>query len=120
MNRVIEIIRFIGDFLYIMCRPRLATLLNVHYRLSSKNIVFASARTHCIVYANPVFLKRLGRSEKEFRTKAFLEFVHPEDKGPTLDQMARLADGDPTVNVYQSLSKIERKLYQRYVDRCHY
>lgn len=80
-----------------MCKPRLATLLNVHYRLSSKNIVFASARTHCIIYANPVFLKRIGRSEKEFRTKAFLDFVHPEDKGPTLDQMAKLADGDPTV-----------------------
>ena len=38
---------------------------------------------------NPTCLKDLGYTEKELISKPFIDFVHPDDRKPTLDEMAK-------------------------------
>ncbi len=47
---------------------------------------------------NPAFAATLGWSEAELLTKPFVEFVHPEDRGATRVETARLASGQQTLN----------------------
>ncbi|MEM9494155.1 MAG: PAS domain S-box protein, partial [Myxococcota bacterium] len=53
---------------------------------------------------NPAFHHILGRSEEELLSRQFLDWVHPDDIGPTQDALVDLADGDQIIgfeNRYQ-------------------
>ena len=77
----------------VILKPQLTGLLHVFFRHYWRSIVFANARTGRIVYANPSFLKGTGWKLRDFRAKAFIDFVHDEDKKSTLDLMSELKDG---------------------------
>jgi len=51
------------------------------------------ARIHSV---NPAWTRQLGWSEAELIGHSFMEFVHPDDHGTTLQEVAALADGVPT------------------------
>jgi serine/threonine-protein kinase len=46
---------------------------------------------------NQNFTRLLGYSESELTSKRFLEFVHPEDREKTTEEMRRLSKGEPTI-----------------------
>lgn len=47
---------------------------------------------------NPAFERVLGYPEKELLSRPFLELVHPEDRAATVQELERLAAGDPVVD----------------------
>lgn len=46
---------------------------------------------------NPAFPKLLGYSEKEFLSKPFHHFVHPDDINPSVGQLSKNSEGLPTL-----------------------
>jgi len=53
---------------------------------------------------NPAFEKTLGYSCEELKSRSFLEFVHPDDREATLNELNRLSNGEPAIqfeNRYQ-------------------
>jgi PAS domain S-box-containing protein len=46
---------------------------------------------------NPAFERNLGYCLEELKEKPFLDFVHPEDRGPTLKEMEKLSQGEVTL-----------------------
>jgi PAS domain S-box-containing protein len=46
---------------------------------------------------SPAFTETLGFSEKEFLSQPFINFVHPDDKKATIDNMEPLARGIPII-----------------------
>jgi len=47
---------------------------------------------------NPAFERTLGFSAEELLSRSFLDFVHPEDRQKTVDEIERLKQGIPTVD----------------------
>ncbi len=46
---------------------------------------------------NPAFESRLGYKSQELLTTPFLDFIHPDDKAATLDELAKLSQGTPSI-----------------------
>jgi PAS domain S-box-containing protein len=46
---------------------------------------------------NPAWERTLGFTIEELKSRPFIEFVHPDDRGRTLDQNARVRAGDQAV-----------------------
>jgi len=49
-------------------------------------------------HVNPAFTRTLGYREEDLLSKAFVEFVHPDDVEPTNAEVMRLAEGLDTVD----------------------
>ncbi len=47
---------------------------------------------------NPAFVKALGWTEEQLLAQPFLDLVHPEDLEPTREEIAKLAQGIPTIS----------------------
>jgi PAS domain S-box-containing protein len=47
---------------------------------------------------NPAFVRALGWSEEELLEQPFYDLVHPEDLAPTEKEVAKLAEGIPTIS----------------------
>ncbi len=62
---------------------------------------------------NPAFERILGWSTEELLSRKFIDFVHPDDVKKTEDEIARLAQGLPTIsfeNRYMCLDGTEKQL----------
>ena len=86
----------IVEFLRVSLKWRFAGVLYSFFRIYWRGIVFASARTHKIVYANKVFLDATGYTIRDFRKRKFLDFIHPDDYERTIQVMSSLVEGTPT------------------------
>ena len=49
-------------------------------------------------HVNPAFERTLGFTSEELLAKPFVEFVHPDDRQRTLDELQNLSEGRDTVN----------------------
>jgi len=47
---------------------------------------------------NPAFQNKLGYTEAELLSRSFIEFVHPDDRESTLDEVRKLSTGTPAVH----------------------
>ncbi len=47
---------------------------------------------------NPAWSELLGYTEQELLSRPFLDFVHPDDIQPTLMEVEKLANGEPTIS----------------------
>src|SRR5690242_2511640 len=47
---------------------------------------------------NPAWEKTLGYTHEELRSRPYLDFVHPEDRGPTIFEARKLAEGVQTIS----------------------
>ncbi len=56
---------------------------------SSADLMVIADPNGCFKKINPACLESLGYSEAEILVKPFIEFVHPDDRQATLDEMAR-------------------------------
>ncbi len=46
------------------------------------------------IKVNPSFSKLLGYTEEDLMSKSFLEYVHPDDKEKTIQELGKLSDGE--------------------------
>lgn len=49
-------------------------------------------------HVNPAFEQKLGHTTTTLMAQPFIEFVHPDDRQSTLDEVGRLSTGIPTVH----------------------
>ncbi len=66
------------------------------FELSLDLLCFANTEGY-FLKVNPAFMATLGWTEQELLACRFLDFVHPDDLQSTLDQLAQLAAGVPTI-----------------------
>ncbi len=83
-----------------------------YFDLSLDMLCIASYDGH-FKRVNPAFERILGWSTEELLNRKFLEFVHPDDLKKTEEEIARLAQGLPTIsfeNRYMCLDGTEKRL----------
>jgi len=69
------------------------------FDLSIDMICIADIKTNFFRKINPSFGNTLGYSDEELLAKPFIDFIHPDDKAPTLDVIAKkLSLGIPVIN----------------------
>jgi len=52
----------------------------------------------CYSHINPSFMHLFGFPEEELLTRSYLDFLHPEDRTPTLKKIGELVDGRTVTN----------------------
>ncbi|WP_348532457.1 PAS domain S-box protein [Rhizobium sp. 18065] len=67
------------------------------WRLSTEIMLVADVNG-VVTAANPAFLLLLGQTERWLLGKSFMDFVHPDDRRATLDELEKLAQGARTLN----------------------
>ena len=67
------------------------------FTLSLDMVCIADGDGH-FIRVNPAFETTLGHSAAELLARPFLDFVHPDDVPATLAEVAKLAQGQPTVS----------------------
>ena len=65
---------------------------------TSSDLMAVADPNGCFKKVNPACLQTLGYSEAELLAKPFVEFVHPDDRQSTLDEMARQLQRGFSVN----------------------
>lgn len=95
MRKFFLYLQDIIETLRVMIHPQLAGLLYLKYRLEWRGVLFGRMTDEKIFYANKYFLRKTGWSLKEFRSKKFIEFVHPDDIDLTLEAISKVNDGKP-------------------------
>ncbi len=74
-------------------REQFQTLFNI-----STDVMVCADPQGCFQRVNPATLRLLGYSEAELLAKPFLSFVHPDDRQPTIDEMARQMQTGSSMN----------------------
>ncbi len=58
-------------------------------------IAKANAHTGCFTHCNPALSSILGFSSEEFLARPFIEFVHPDDRQSTINEVEKQLKGSP-------------------------
>ena len=74
-------------------RELFVTLFN-----SSDDLMVIADPSGCFKEVNPAFIRVLGYPAEELITKPFIDFVHPDDRQATQDEMARQIKSGATIN----------------------
>lgn len=64
----------------------------------SPDLLCVANRKGFLERVNPAFEETLGYSARELLERPFLDFVHPEDRGKTVEELEKLSGGEPTVH----------------------
>jgi len=67
------------------------------FKLSPAMLCIASTDAY-LRRVNPAFQEKLGYTETELVSRSFIEFVHPDDRESTLNEVRKLSTGIPTVH----------------------
>ncbi len=67
------------------------------FNLSLDMLCIASADSR-FVRVNPAFERTLGWSTKELLSRPFFDFIHPDDLAATREEVAKLAEGIPSIS----------------------
>lgn len=67
------------------------------FELSMDMLCIANVNGY-FLHVNPSFQRILGWTNEELLSRPFIEFVHPDDKETTLDEVKKLASGIPTIS----------------------
>ena len=78
-------------------RKRAADELETFFNLSPDLLCVASLDGH-FLRLNPAWTRVLGFEDAELRASPFLDFVHPDDRGGTIDAMSMLTSGARVIN----------------------
>lgn len=78
-------------------RKKAADKLETFFNLSLDLLCVASLDGH-FLRLNPAWQRVLGFEEAELRASPFLDFVHPDDRGATIDVMSTLTSGAQLIN----------------------
>ncbi len=68
------------------------------FNISPGLICVANANTGYITICNPAVKSILGISVEEFTTTPFMEFIHPDDRQITIDEISKQQDGSSVDN----------------------
>ncbi|MFO1478838.1 MAG: PAS domain S-box protein [Turneriella sp.] len=66
------------------------------FRLSTEPMCIADP-FGCFLHVNPAFVKLTGYTERELSSHPFVDFVHPDDKQRTIDEMKRQVAQGPSI-----------------------
>jgi PAS domain S-box-containing protein len=67
-----------------------------HFFSLSLDLLGVSGNDGYFRRVNPAFMRTFGYTEAELLDQPFISFVHPEDRGATLDELRKLSHGQPT------------------------
>src|SRR5450631_847948 len=67
-----------------------------HFFSLSLDLLSVSGGDGYFQRVNPEFMRTFGYTETELLDQPFISFVHPEDRGATIEEFAKLAHGRPT------------------------
>jgi diguanylate cyclase (GGDEF)-like protein/PAS domain S-box-containing protein len=68
------------------------------FDISPGIICVANAKTSCFIECNPAVTRILGLSVEEFTSKPFMEFIHPDDRQRTVDEITKQLKGSSVAN----------------------
>jgi len=68
------------------------------FDISPGLICAANATTGCFTECNPAVTGILGFTVKEFTSRPFMEYVHPDDRQRTVDEVEKQLKGSPVAN----------------------
>jgi PAS domain S-box-containing protein len=75
----------------------------------SNDLVFVGGEDGFFKKINPAFKRVLGWDEEHLLNTSTFAFIHPDDVEPTIRQMEKLSQGEPTVNFLQRFKSLGGK-----------
>jgi PAS domain S-box-containing protein len=79
-----------------MARGSVAEHTPAHFFSLSLDLLGVSGNDGYFRRVNPAFMRTFGYTKAELLDQPFISFVHPEDRGATLDELHKLSHGQPT------------------------
>lgn len=74
---------------------------------TSNDLIFVGGMDGLFKRVNPAFTKVLGWSERHMLTTSSLEFVHPDDRIKTEEQLRLMLNGGDTINFLQRMKTVD-------------
>ena len=93
-------IRMFGSVSDITERKRAEEAINAFFDQSLVMLCIVDVQKNRLIRANNEFMKVMGRSIEELTSEPIYEFIHPDDREPTMQALKSLAEGAPLVGFH--------------------